>query len=108
VIETKDKAPTPPPDGPPDSPTLNPTGVDDIIMDVEPEIEPAKSKEDDIAQNKDKMHQLQRERQAIEKMYCPCPGFAYNSLAGEKNVLVSYNSSVEPKLMSSASTSSLR
>jgi hypothetical protein len=77
-------------------------------MDVEPEIEPVKSEEDDIAQNKDKRHQLQKERQVIEKMYCPCPGFAYNSLAGEKNVLVSYSDFVAHKLtLSSASTSSL-
>jgi hypothetical protein len=31
---------------------------------------------------------LRKEMQAIERMYCPCPGYAYNSLAGEKNVLV--------------------
>lgn len=24
----------------------------------------------------------------LRSMYCPCPGFMYNSLAGEKNVLV--------------------
>jgi len=30
------------------------------------------------------------ERKTFEGMYCPCPGFAYNSLAGEKNVLVSF------------------
>jgi len=36
-----------------------------------------------------KKRRLDRERKAIEGMYCPCPGFAYNSLAGERNVLVS-------------------
>jgi hypothetical protein len=28
--------------------------------------------------------------QAFQGMYCPCPGFAYNSLSGERNVFVSY------------------
>jgi hypothetical protein len=37
-----------------------------------------------------KKRRLDKERKTIEGMYCPCPGFAYNSLAGERNVLVSY------------------
>jgi hypothetical protein len=36
-----------------------------------------------------KRRRLDMERKTIEGMYCPCPGFAYNSLAGERNVLVS-------------------
>jgi hypothetical protein len=36
-----------------------------------------------------KKRRLDIERKTIEGMYCPCPGFAYNSLAGERNVLVS-------------------
>jgi hypothetical protein len=37
-----------------------------------------------------KQRRLDIERKTIEGMYCPCPGFAYNSLAGERNVLVSF------------------
>jgi len=37
-----------------------------------------------------KKRRLDIERKTIEGMYCPCPGFAYNSLAGERNVLVSF------------------
>lgn len=29
--------------------------------------------------------------QAFQGMYCPCPGFAYNSLSGERNVFVGYS-----------------
>jgi len=37
-----------------------------------------------------KKRRMDIERKTIEGMYCPCPGFAYNSLAGERNVLVSF------------------
>jgi hypothetical protein len=33
---------------------------------------------------------LDKEKETIERMYCPCPGFAYNALAGDKNILVSF------------------
>jgi hypothetical protein len=32
---------------------------------------------------------IAHEVEAMERMYCPCAGFMYNSLGGERNVLVS-------------------
>jgi hypothetical protein len=45
--------------------------------------------DEEITAGQAKMRRLGIERKTIEGMYCPCPGFAYNSLAGERNVLVS-------------------
>lgn len=37
----------------------------------------------------DRRHRPRTEAVAIAQLYCPCPGYAYNALAGDKNVLVS-------------------
>jgi hypothetical protein len=86
--------PSAPPDGPPDSPTLGTTNNEDLIeVDVDDPPDGADGtgnyREAEGIQSK-KRDRLRREREAIERMYCPCPGYAYNSLAGDKNVLVSF------------------
>jgi hypothetical protein len=46
-------------------------------------------------------HQAQRiahEVEAMERMYCPCAGFMYNSLGGERNVLASDSPFPHPTL----------
>jgi hypothetical protein len=85
-VEVSPKAPTPPPDRPPDSPTLNTADVGDIAIDQE---SPAAVVDQEIIAARAKKRRLAVEKKAIEGMYCPCPGFAYNSLSGERNVLVS-------------------
>lgn len=44
--------------------------------------------QDDAASNRLKMSRLRSEATTLKRLYCPCPGFAYNSLAGDKTVLV--------------------
>lgn len=54
---------------------------------------PSRDKTDgdiEVAAQVKRKRRLEEEKKTIERMYCPCPGFAYNSLAGEKNVLVSF------------------
>jgi hypothetical protein len=93
-FESKEAKPTtePPPDGPPDSPTLGNTN--DEILDINEMGEAQDNEETEKAAAEQESHfmarrkRLRKEMQAIERMYCPCPGYAYNSLAGEKNVLV--------------------
>jgi hypothetical protein len=67
---------------------LDATNASDIAIDrVPPEqVEVDKERTARLA----KKRRLAIERKRIEGMYCPCPGFAYNSLAGERNVLVSF------------------
>jgi len=60
--------------------------MDDIIVDDEPLKTDKKDVHTEAAQIQKR---LEQEREMIERMYCPCPGFAYNTLAGDKNVLVS-------------------
>jgi hypothetical protein len=81
------KAPTPPPDGPPDSPALDATIGRDIFTDQDRT--EVRAVDEEITAGQAKRRRLDIERKTIEGMYCPCPGFAYNSLAGERNVLVS-------------------
>lgn len=61
---------------------------------------PSRNEEDDMLSTRDtraippdhKAKQAQTVRwlaREMERAYCPCTGFMYNSLAGEKNVLVS-------------------
>ena len=60
--------------------------MDDIIVDDEP----LKTDKKDVnAEAAQIQKRLEKEKEMIERMYCPCPGFAYNALAGDKNVLVS-------------------
>jgi len=61
--------------------------MDEIIVDDEPLITDKKEGDADAAAQIQK--RLEQEKEMIERMYCPCPGFAYNALAGDKNVLVS-------------------
>jgi hypothetical protein len=82
--------------------------MDDIIVDTEP-IKTDKGDGDAEAAARIKTR-LDREKETIERMYCPCPGFAYNALAGEKNALVSFHTFINlgVELMGSASTYWLR
>ena len=61
--------------------------MDDIIVDDEPLI--TDKKKGDAGAAAQIQQRLGREKEMIGIMYCPCPGFAYNALAGDKNVLVS-------------------
>jgi len=77
------QAPTPPPNTFASAKLDTGEAVDkpidgDPVSDIDQEIEIARATR----------RRLDKERKMIEGMYCPCPGFAYNSLAGEKNVLV--------------------
>jgi hypothetical protein len=67
---------------------LDATNASDIAIDRDPpeQLEVDKERTARLA----KKRRLDIEGKTIEGMYCPCPGFAYNSLAGERNVLVSY------------------
>jgi hypothetical protein len=37
-----------------------------------------------------RMERILRLTEKLEGMYCPCTGFAYNSLAGDRNIFVSH------------------
>jgi hypothetical protein len=79
------KAANPPPNILLNSPILNTADAEGITKDNEP-----RAKNNELIAAQVKWRRLERERKTIEDMYCPCPGFAYNSLAGDRNILASF------------------
>jgi len=73
---------------PPDSPSgsildpFNPPG--NKIPSKSPERKP-----DLDIQETSKRKRLFQEATALQQLYCPCAGFTYNSLSGDRNLLVS-------------------
>jgi hypothetical protein len=62
----------------------------DAIVIEQPEPEPnTKTREGKNQKAADQRRRRLQEVEAMRRMYCPCPGFMYNSLAGEKNFFVS-------------------
>ena len=55
------------------------------MMQMDPPVKKSKL----LAEEASKRKRLFSEPGALERLYCPCAGFAYNSLTGDRNVLVS-------------------